>query len=76
MARYARVRADVRLGDQNDQCMDAHAIFCCNTSLPPGQSDLHGVLEAELARDLIGEQRGLWHQQAGHVVGQQVDPQL
>jgi len=44
--------------------------------LLPGEPDLDGMLETELARNLIGQQRSLRHQQADQVVGQQIDPQL
>ena len=43
--------------------------------LPQGPQ-LHRMLEAELARNLVGQQRRLRHQQPDHVVGQQVDPDL
>jgi len=42
--------------------------------LLPQSPQLHGVLEAELAGDLVGQQRRLRHQQTDQVVGKQVDP--
>ena len=50
---------------------------CRATTLLPGNPDLYGVFQAELARDLIGQQRGLGHEQSDQVVGsQQVDPEF
>ena len=42
--------------------------------LSPGDPDLHGMLEADLTRQSMGEQRGLGHHQANEIVGEQVDP--
>ena len=42
--------------------------------LSPCNPDLDGVLEAELARQSIGERRGLGHHQTNEIVGEQVDP--
>lgn len=69
-------QTDARLGNQPEDGQDADAIAGGAAALLPGQPDLHGVLEAQLPGELIGQQGGLGHQQADQVVGQQVDPQL
>lgn len=56
--------------------MDAQSVIGFGEPLLPGHPDLHGVLEAELAGNLVGQQRSLRHQQANQIVPKQVDPQL
>ena len=56
--------------------MDGYRIMGPPAALLPSHPDLHRVLEAELARDLVGQQRCLGHQQPNQVVGEQIDPQL
>jgi hypothetical protein len=46
------------------------------TAQAPGEPDLHGVLEAELARDLVGQQGRLGHQEPDDVVGEQIHPEF
>ena len=72
----AAPQPDPGFGDQHQQGMDAHRIVGCAAAALPGNPDLHGVLEAQLARDLVRQQGGLGHQEADQIVGQQVDPQL
>ena len=47
---------DARSGDEHQQGMDAGAVVGVSSALPPQQPNLHAVLEAELAWDLVGEQ--------------------
>jgi hypothetical protein len=43
--------------------MDGDRIVRAATTLLPSDPDLYGMLEAELARDLIGQQSRLGHEQ-------------
>jgi len=46
------------------------------TLLSPDVADLHGVLEADLTRQPVGEHRGLRHHQPNQIVDKQVGPDL
>ena len=62
------------LGDKREQTpVVAHGR---QTSREPLDTQLHGVFEAQLTQVDIGMAGGLRHEQANHVVGQQMDPQL
>ena len=56
--------------------MDGCTILICSGALPPREPNLHGMLETQLSWDLIDQQSGLSHQQADHVIGQEVNPKL
>jgi len=47
---------DPQLGDEHQQGMDAHRVVRPAAAALPGNPDLHRVLEAQLARDLVREQ--------------------
>ena len=64
---------DALLGDEDKQAIELVVVDRVGL-MSPGDPDLHGVLEAELARQSMGEQRGLGHHQANEIVGEQVDP--
>lgn len=55
-------QANSWLGDQDHEGMDSHRVGRVPRALLPDDPQLHRVLEAELARDLIGQERGLCHQ--------------
>ena len=62
------------LGDQREQPpVVAHGR---QTSRELIDTQLHGVFEAQLTQVDTGMAGGLRHEQADHVVGQQMDPQL
>ena len=52
---------DALLGDEDKQAIELVLVVDTVGVLGPGDPDLHGVLEAELARQSMGEQGGLGH---------------
>jgi hypothetical protein len=54
--------ANPRFGNQDQQRVDANRIVRAATALLPGDPDLDSMFEAQLPRDLIGQQGGLRHQ--------------
>jgi hypothetical protein len=48
-----------RFGDQDQQRIDGNRIVRTATVLLPGDPDLYRLFEAQLSRDLIGQQGGL-----------------
>jgi hypothetical protein len=64
-------QSDARPSDEDEQGMDGPGVVSIPAALLPGEPDLHAVLEAELAGDLVGKQGGLGHQQADQVVSEQ-----
>ena len=62
------------LGDQSEQPpVVAHGRQASRELI---DTQLHGLFEAQLTRVDTGTAGGLLHEQADHVVGQQMDPQL
>jgi adenylate cyclase len=70
----ARPIAHPALGDQCEQ--SPTVIRGRQTARDPLRPQLHRVLEAQATRVHAGVAGGLRHEQADHVVGQQMDPQL
>lgn len=50
-----RAQPNARSGDEQKQGVDGERIVGRRAALLPGEPDLHAVLEAELAGDLIGQ---------------------
>ena len=64
-------QSDARPSDEDEQGMDGPGVVSLPAALLPGEPDLRAVLEAELARNLVGKQRGLGHHQADQIVSEQ-----
>lgn len=70
----ARAITDALLGNEDKQAVELVLVVDTAGVMSPCDSDLHGMLEAELARQSMGQQRGLGHHQANKIIGKQIDP--
>jgi hypothetical protein len=68
--------AHTQLPDQSEQEFEGRVAMIAQPVRDPFAPQLHSVFEAERARMSGGFIRSLRHQQADHVVGQEVDPDL
>lgn len=65
-----------RLGDEEEQRVHGDGVVGVAAAAKPGEPQLYGVIEAQLAGDLIRMQRGLGNQESDQIMGEQAGPQL
>jgi len=72
----SRSVADSYLSDQREQDSDTTVAVAAQKAQDPLRPHLHGVLKTQLAWRYGGVRGCLRHEQAGQIVGEQVDPYL
>ena len=71
----AQAITDTLLGNEHQQFLELRGLASARCLMMiPGQAQLHGMFEAELAWQPVGQKRCLRHDQSNEIVGQQVDP--
>lgn len=66
--------ADLLLGDQHQQTGDCVLVANALILSIPRNPYLHSVLETDLTRQPMSEERGFGHHQPNEIVGEQVNP--